>query len=338
MIPVLDSTEENLGLAASALAKGGLVAFPTETVYGLGANALEARALALIFDVKRRPYFDPLIIHIADRKGLELICQSVDSRAEKLMERFWPGPLTLVLPKTDRVPDLATSGLPTVAVRMPAHSVALALIKKTGFPLAAPSANPFGRLSPTTALHVQGQFETGIEMILDGGPCGVGVESTILSLAGNAPILLRAGGVSRENLEAVIGPISLAESLPQRPQAPGQLPGHYAPRTLLYLRDGASNHKIPRENSTSRQGYLAFQKAPVSGSYAAVEILSPRGDLREAAARLFACLHRLDKQGLDWILAEVVPNEGLGAAIMDRLQKAAAGSQSSPLGNGHSNS
>lgn len=339
MIPILPPTEANLRRAAAALAQGGLVSFPTETVYGLGARALDAHALARIFEVKRRPFFDPLIVHIADRRDLETLCLRPDARAEKLMERFWPGPLTLVLPKTDAVPDLATSGLPTVALRMPAHPVALALIRLAGFAVAAPSANPFGRLSPTTAEHVQAHFADGIELILDGGPCSVGVESTILSLAGGlaerTPVLLRAGGVPREEIEALIGPVASGAAHPEKPLAPGQLPGHYAPRTLLRIR-GESREPLPV--MPGRRGLLAFRKATrnataglaggaADGSdYAAVEILSPSGDLREAAANLFACLHRLDRLGLDWIEAEPLPGEGLGAAIMDRLRKAAAGS------------
>jgi L-threonylcarbamoyladenylate synthase len=237
------------------------------------------------------------------------------------MERFWPGPLTLVLPKAPGVPDLATSGLPTVAVRMPAHPVALSLIRAAGFPLAAPSANPFGRLSPTSAAHVRAHFEAGIELILDGGPCAVGVESSIVSLAGETPALLRAGGIPREALEEVLGPMAAAPAAAARPQAPGQLPGHYAPRTPLRI--VAEGEALPE--GESRAGYLGFRKGP-GRPCAAVEILSPGGDLREAAANLFACLHRLDAAGADRIWAEAVPETGLGAAIMDRLRKAAAGS------------
>jgi L-threonylcarbamoyladenylate synthase len=356
MISVLPPSEENLGLASLELAAGRLVAFPTETVYGLGANALDPTALARIFEAKRRPFFDPLIVHVADRRSLAALCSGLDARAEKLMDRFWPGPLTLVLPKTDAVPELATSGLPTVAVRMPAHPVALALIRKAGFPLAAPSANPFGRLSPTSAAHVRDQFDQGISLILDGGPCAVGVESTILSLAGETPVLLRAGGVPREEIEALIGPVAFpgrgagsGDGRPDRPLAPGQLPGHYAPRTRLRLlrplRDPAMDplmdatmgtatggtaagrawEALAREHGARKVGWLGFRSVP-SGSFAGAEVLSPSGNLREAAANLFACLHRLDRQGLDLILAEPVPEAGLGLAIMDRLRKAAVGS------------
>jgi L-threonylcarbamoyladenylate synthase len=351
MIPVLPPTEENLRRAAEALAAGSLVSFPTETVYGLGAHALDPLALSRIFEAKRRPFFDPLIIHIAERESLADLCSAVDARAQTLMDRFWPGPLTLVLPKTDAVPDLATSGLPTVAVRMPSHPVALALIRAAGFPLAAPSANPFGRLSPTEAAHVRDQFSDGIALILDGGPCAVGVESTILSLAGETPVLLRAGGVPREDIEALIGPVALSAMNPEHPDkplAPGQLPGHYAPRTRLRLlekpveRDG-QGRALPGSGMVTaaamakagmKLGWLGFREdredredaAGAPRIFAAAEALSPAGDLREAAARLFACLHRLDRLGLDLILAEPLPEQGLGLAIMDRLRKAAAGS------------
>lgn len=348
MIPMLPPTEENLRLAAAELAAGRLVAFPTETVYGLGANALDPIALSRIFEAKRRPFFDPLIIHIAERASLKNLCEKPDARAEKLMDRFWPGPLTLVLPKAGAVPDLATSGLPTVAVRMPSHPVALALIRAAGFPLAAPSANPFGRLSPTEAAHVRDQFREGISMILDGGPCDIGVESTILSLAGPAgetPVLLRSGGVPREDIEALIGPVVqsvMDPERPDRPLAPGQLPGHYAPRTRLRLLEkplirDAHGKALPGSGmgvaaalakTGMKLGWLGFRSGMGEGdpSFSAQEILSPAGDPREAAARLFACLHRLDNQGLDLILAEPLSEEGLGMAIMDRLRKAAAGS------------
>ena len=345
MIPVLPPTEENLLRAAAELAAGRLVSFPTETVYGLGANALDPIAISRIFEAKRRPFFDPLILHIAERESLKGLCEGSDPRAEKLMDRFWPGPLTLVLPKTGAVPDLATSGLPTVAVRMPSHPVALALIRAAGFPLAAPSANPFGRLSPTEAAHVRDQFRDGISLILDGGPCDIGVESTILSLAGETPVLLRSGGTPREDIEALIGPVALSvmdPEHPDRPLAPGQLPGHYAPRTRLRLLEkplirDAEGRALPGSGmgvaaalarTGMKLGWLGFRSGMgrEDPPFAAQEILSPAGDPREAAARLFACLHRLDRLGLDLILAEPHSEEGLGMAIMDRLRKAAAGS------------
>jgi L-threonylcarbamoyladenylate synthase len=325
MIPLVPATSEHLSRAAAALQTGQLVALPTETVYGLGAKGWDPIALAKIFEAKRRPFFDPLILHIADREELPALVApgAADTPLVRLLiNRFWPGPLTLVLPKADAVPELATSGLTTVAVRMPAHPVARALIRAAGFPVAAPSANPFGRLSPTTALHVQERFTDGIAMIVDGGPCTIGVESTILSLAGERPVLLRSGGIPREELEAVIGPVERGAITAAVPAAPGQLEGHYAPRTPLRLLRSAT--RAPA-GPASRTGYLGFRTAPPEG-YARVELLSPTGDLREAAANLFAALHRLDAAGLAGIDAEPLPETGLGAAIMDRLRKAEAGS------------
>lgn len=327
MLPVLPPTPDNLRLAAECLARGELVAFPTETVYGLGAHAFRAEALARIFEAKRRPFFDPLIVHVGDVAMAERVCARIDDRARLLMDRLWPGPLTLVLPKADAVPDIAVSGLPTVAVRMPDHPVALGLLRACGFPVAAPSANPFGRLSPTSAAHVAAHFEEGLALILDGGPCVVGVESTILSLEGETPVILRAGGLSREDIESVAGPVSLSASPsgsgsdPGRPLAPGQLPSHYAPRTPLRLLPGKG---LPAPLPEGATGLLAFRGPAPEGFAGPVEVLSATGDLREAAANLFACLHRLDARGLSRILAEPVPEQGLGLAIMDRLRKAAA--------------
>ncbi len=358
MIPILAANSFNIKFASEAILASNLIAFPTETVYGLGANGFDALAMAKIFEVKQRPFFDPLILHISDISMLDRIWKCKNRLAEILIEKFWPGPLTLVLPKHDRIPDLASSGLPTVAVRMPNHPIALELIRQAGVPLAAPSANPFGRLSPTSALHVQRHFEAGIEGILDGGPCSVGVESTILSLVNDKPILLRAGGIAKEDLEACIGPIAIAakhnpsanevlKGSAPGPMAPGQLEGHYAPRTRLYLIPQGADQNIlshyknlflqqkpPVEKpkvSPEREspiGYLAFSSLPTNGNFTSVKILSTSGDLREGAANLFSALHELDQMGLEGILAEAVPEVGLGLAIMDRLKKAEAGSRS----------
>ncbi|GIX47990.1 MAG: threonylcarbamoyl-AMP synthase [Candidatus Tectimicrobiota bacterium] len=321
---VVPATTETLARAAALLREGQLVAFPTETVYGLGADAGNVQAVARLFAVKRRPAFDPLIVHLAAPAWVETVCQDVDVRARRLMAAFWPGPLTLVLPKRDTVPDLVTAGLPTVAVRMPAHPVALALISQAGRPIAAPSANPFGYLSPTTAEHVYAQLGEEVALILDGGPCPVGVESTILDLSGPEPELLRAGGVPVEELARVLGapPRLPQESSDARPRAPGRLPHHYAPRTPLRLLPAGASLPPP---AGKRVGLLAFRPpASLPRGYACLEVLSPRGDLQEAAANLFAALHRLDRAGLDLILAEPVPAEGLGRAINERLRKAAA--------------
>jgi L-threonylcarbamoyladenylate synthase len=315
MARILDGYQtEAIREAASIIQNGGVVAFPTETVLGLGADAFNPEAVARIFEIKNRPRFDPLIVHISELSDMERICLEADDWAKKLMRRFWPGPLTLVLPKRPEVPDIVTAGLPTVAVRLPSHPIALSLIREARTPIAAPSANPFGYLSPTTAEHVRDQLGDGIEIILDGGRCTVGVESTIIALDEEEPLLLRPGGTPLEEIERVIGRVKSVPPDPRRPRSPGQLPHHYSPRTpLKMLTDGGSDEGM-------RVGLLAFQR-PREGHFAAAEVLSPSGDLREAAANLFAALHRLDSAGLDFILAEPVPEEGLGRAIMDRLRR-----------------
>ena len=320
MARILDGHQtEAIREAASIIQNGGVVAFPTETVHGLGADAFNPEAVARIFELKNRPRFDPLIVHVAELSDVEKIWLKADDRAKKLMERFWPGPLTIVLPKRPEVPDIVTAGLPTVAVRLPSHPVALSLIREARTPIAAPSANPFGYLSPTTAEHVQDQLGDGIEIILDGGRCPVGIESTIIALYQEEPLLLRPGGTPLEEIERVIGRVKIAPPDPGRPRSPGQLPHHYSPRTpLKMLTEGDIDGR-----QGARIGLLAFQR-PREGNFAAVEALSPSGDLRAAAANLFAALHRLDSAGLDLILAERVPEEGLGRAIMDRLRRASS--------------
>lgn len=304
--------------AAHLLTHGGVVAFPTETVYGLGADAFNAEAAARIFEIKQRPAFDPLIVHVFTPDQLALLVEEIPAQAQALIDHFWPGPLTLVLPKSRRVPDIVTSGLPTVAVRMPAHPFALELLRRANTPIAAPSANRFGNTSPTTAQHVLDQLEDNVDLILDGGACAVGVESTIVSLAGENPVLLRAGGIAAEEIEGVIGPLQRPVRTPDRPMAPGQLSRHYAPRTPLVFREACSGPASP-----ARAGLLAYREPADRNDFAAVEVLSPNGNLREAAANLFAAMHRLDAMKLDLIVAERVPDTGLGLAINDRLQRAA---------------
>lgn len=308
------------GRAAEVIRNGGIVACPTETVYGLCANAYDPRAVARIFEVKRRPRFDPLIVHVGDIGQAESLATELPENAQKLIEAFWPGPLTLVLPKSQLVPDIVTAGLPTVAVRMPAHVMMLALICESGAPLAAPSANPFGYISPTRSEHVAEQLSTQVDMILEGGPCPVGIESTILSLAEGPPRLLRAGGVPIEDIESVVGAVSRPQSDPLRPTAPGQLPRHYAPHTpLVPLHSG---QPVPKG---VRAGLLAFgPPEDAADDFVAVEVLSPHRDLKEAAANLFAALRRLDSLSLDVIVFQPVPETGLGLAIADRLMRAAA--------------
>ncbi len=303
--------------AAQIIQEGGLVAFPTETVYGLGADALNPYAVAQVFEVKNRPTFDPLIVHVADLRQAEILVQKFPSAALKLVEKFWPGPLTVVLPKSPMVPDIVTSSMPTVAIRVPNHPLALELIRESGRPIAAPSANLFGQVSPTTAEHVRKSFGKKIEMILDGGPCQVGVESTVLSFIDKEPVLLRPGGAPLEEIQALIGPVRVAQKAPGQILAPGQLESHYAPRTPLIL--AGPQEALPQGQ---RLGWLGLGKPADPGPFAAVESLSEHQDLREAAANLFAAVRRLDERNLDVIWALPVPDQGLGRAINDRLTKA----------------
>jgi len=316
--------------AAAILRGGGVVAFATETVYGLGANALDPHAIARIFAAKERPSFDPLIVHLAEETWLSRLVTSVPPPARQLIDRFWPGPLTLVLSKTELVPDLVTAGLRSVGVRMPAHASALSFLSRAAVPVAAPSANLFGHVSPTTAQHVADQLGDRIDYILDGGVCTVGLESTVLDLTTSPPTLLRPGGLSLEKIEEAIGPIASVdvvsnnagpqdaspnETAPRR--GPGMLSKHYATRTPLCIAGG--EERLPQR---SRVGLLAFTAEAPLDRFAAVEILSPHGDLVEAAANLYAAMRRLDAQNLDLIVARRVPNAGLGRAINNRLERA----------------
>jgi L-threonylcarbamoyladenylate synthase len=304
--------------AAEIIKEGGIVAFPTETVYGLGADAFNPLAVARIFEVKRRPYFDPLIVHVAKPSNAEELVKEIPSNAKKLIEKFWPGPLTVVLFKEEDIPDIVSAGFPTVAIRMPNHPMALALIKECKCPIAAPSANPFGYLSPTTAEHVRDQLGDQVDLILDGGPCPVGVESTILSFLEEKPKLLRPGGVSLEEIESIIGKVEI-NPIEDRPSAPGMLPRHYAPRTPIVL---DWNVKSLDRYEDKNIGLLVLQEPKNNLKFHSVEVLSANGDLREAAANLFAAIQRLDALNLDLIVAEPIPEVGLGRAIMDRLRRA----------------
>ncbi len=328
--------------AAAVLATGDPVALPTETVYGLAADALRPEAVVKIFEAKERPFFDPLIVHLPNRVWLEKLADIPTESATlvaALIERFWPGPLTLVLPRHAVVPDLVTAGLGTVAVRMSAHPVFRAVIERFGRPLAAPSANRFGRISPTTGAHVHTELAGRIPLILDGGASQHGVESTIVAVESGRLRMLRAGpvtahdlaevwmenrtapeGVTQEDMRAFFATLTPAAGA--HPEAPGQLASHYAPGTRLFLIDHATELT---PGSGVRAGLLAWKRAAGHdyGRFAQVEWLSEKGDLRAAAAGLFAKLRRLDEAGLDVILAERLPDTGLGAAIMDRLRKAA---------------
>jgi len=322
-----DHEHSLISRAAGILRAGGLVAFPTETVYGLGANALDERAVARVFDVKGRPRFDPLIVHVADVVAAHRLAAEFPPKAQRLAERFWPGPLTLVLPKNRAVSDLVTAGCSTVALRIPEHPLAQELLHEAGVPIAAPSANAFGRISPTTAEHVREQLGDSIDLIIDGGPCRVGVESTVLQLTGDGQTLLRPGGTALEEIEALIGKVTVPSAdLTGRESggmvSPGMLAQHYAPRTPLVLRTReAASHADAA--TRERTGLLAFKRPEDAASFARVEVLSPEGNLREAAANFFAALRRLDAAGLDRIVAELFPETGLGRALNDRLRRGA---------------
>jgi L-threonylcarbamoyladenylate synthase len=305
--------------AARIIKQGGLVAFPTETVYGLGADAENPLAVARIFEVKARPRIDPIIVHAADPKSAAMYGIFPET-AYRLMRKFWPGALTLVVEKTAAVPSIVTAGLDTVAIRVPSHPAALALLGAAGRGIAAPSANSFGFASPTTARHVAESLGDRIDMILDGGPCSIGVESTILSLTGKVPSVLRAGGVPVEELKSVFGELEVSIGEEQRPEAPGQFKRHYATRTPLEISEQASE----RLEAGERIGLLSLVPPEEPGRYAAVEVLSLSGNLREAAANFFGALRRLDSLSLDRIIARPMPETGLGLALMDRLRRASA--------------
>ncbi len=320
MPPTADSGE--IEHAARLLRAGRLVAFPTETVYGLGANALDAEAVARIYAVKRRPATSPLIVHVASIEMAQSLVANWQEIAERLARRFWPGPLTLVLEKQLEkppvIPSIVTAGLPTVGLRMPAHPIALALIRAAGVPLAAPSANRFTELSPTTADHVRRGLGTDIDYILDGGPCSVGIESTVLSLVGPGPVLLRPGGISRTELEAIVGPVASApEAQAGAHPSPGMHPRHYSPRTpLLLVKDG----KLPDQG----QGiYLQHQRLP---SRESVRTIQMPADAADYGAALYEILHQADAGNYNWIAVDLPPNAPDWEAVHDRLRRAASNS------------
>jgi L-threonylcarbamoyladenylate synthase len=303
--------------AASLLASGEVVAFPTETVYGLGADAFNSVAVAKVFELKKRPHFDPLIVHIAHKDWVSSLAADVPPLAKELMARFWPGPLTIILKKREDVPDIVTAGLGTVGIRMPRHEVAIGLLEKLGRPIAAPSANPFGYMSTTSASDVASLFDGRLPMILDGGPSSCGIESTIVSLLDGRLRLHRHGSVPLEELEEVAGPVAEKGQDDPGCESPGELPYHYAPHTPLKIVAGPEG--IEAEDSA----YLAFRTPASRVPSRYLRVLSEQGDLREAAARFFSSLIALDREGAKIIYAEKIPERGLGKAIMERLKKAA---------------
>ncbi len=310
----------DVGKAASLLRAGCLVGIPTETVYGLAGNGLDPAAVLDIFKVKQRPAFDPLILHVADARQVEPLVAEFPPMARQLADRFWPGPLTLLLDKSPLVPDLVTSGLPRVAIRMPAHPMARELLSMLEFPLAAPSANPFGYVSPTTARHVEQQLGQAIPYILDGGACQVGIESTIIGFESGQPTVYRLGGLALEAIEAEVGKVVLALNQSSNPAAPGMLKSHYAPRKTLLL---GQLDDLLAQHPGKALGILSFSH-DYSGSERVCRVLSPAGSLEEAAMGLFGALRDLDESAVDLILAEPMPDHGLGRAINDRLRRAAA--------------
>ena len=320
MAKIYQANSENIEMAAAIIRSGGIAAFPTETVYGLGGSAFNATAAAKIFEAKKRPFFDPLIVHIADIETLKDITQDTGKRLMELSENFWPGPLTIVVRRGRAIPDIVTSGLPTVAIRMPSHPVALELIRRAGVPIAAPSANPFGALSPTRAEHVLEGLGKNIEIILDGGPCEVGLESTIVKIEDERTILLRPGGLPVEEIQRVVGKIDMADNTGA--EAPGMLPYHYAPLKPVKIFASSKDMDFGDKDAA----FLLF-KEPEGGlpdflDKERLAVMSSTGDLKEAAAAVFQSLHKLDASSAKKIYAEAVPQEGLGLAVMDRLIKA----------------
>ncbi|MBL6448361.1 threonylcarbamoyl-AMP synthase [Fulvivirga sp. 29W222] len=312
---------KEIGKAKSILESGELVAIPTETVYGLAGNAFNTEAIAKIFKVKNRPSFDPLIVHTYNLEQVNKIVKELPQKARLLAERFWPGPLTLLLPKQVIIPDLVTSGMDTVAVRIPNQPLTLDLLQSLDFPLVAPSANPFGYVSPTSAQHVDDQLGEKIDYVLDGGPCPVGIESTIVGFEGEDAIIHRLGGLSKEKIESIIGKVRLMPHSSSNPKAPGMLKSHYSPGKKVILGD---IDFLIKKYGKDRIGIISFTK-PAEGIILEHQaVLAPDGDLTTAAKNLFSSLRILDKKDIDLILAEPVPEHGLGLAINDRLKRAAA--------------
>jgi L-threonylcarbamoyladenylate synthase len=317
-VALMAEVGKDIKKAQFLLEQGELVAIPTETVYGLAGNALDTRAVALIFETKGRPQFDPLIVHVPDLDRASAYVTHIPEKARTLAEAFWPGPLTLLLQKKSLVPDLVTAGLDTVGIRCPDHDLTRALLRALPFPLAAPSANPFGYVSPTEPAHVQDQLGSRIPYILDGGVCQVGIESTIVGVEGEHAVVYRMGGLSIEAIEQVIGPLEVQIHSTSNPKAPGQLKSHYAPGKRVVMGNIA---QLLETHAGARLGVLSFQK---DYGVAHQFVLSQAGSLTESAQRLFLALRELDKMPVDLILAEYVPNTGLGRAINDRLRRAAA--------------
>lgn len=304
--------------AIEVLKVGDVIGLPTETVYGLAGNAYNTEAITKIFTVKNRPTFDPLIVHTSSIERVHEFVKEIPEQAQLLAKHFMPGPLTLLLPKREVISDLVTSGLETVAVRIPNHPLALELLQNLDFPLAAPSANPFGYISPTSAQHVDNQLGDKVKYILDGGECRVGIESSIIGFFDGEIVVLRKGGLAIEEIESIVGKVRIEEHSSSNPKAPGMLKSHYAPRTrLLFISDW-----LLVEENVYKIGYLGFDKFYSNIPQENQLLLSPSGDLSEAAKNLFAYMRLLDARGFDKIYTELLPEKGLGRAINDRIKRA----------------
>lgn len=311
----------DIEIAKNELMSDGIIAIPTETVYGLAGNAYSVKAVEKIFSLKNRPLYNPLIVHIKSADFLPNVASEIPELALKLAKEFWPGPITLVLKKQAHIPDLVTSGKETVAIRVPNHPLTLSLLEQLDFPLAAPSANPFGSISPTTATHVFNYFKGELNVILDGGECQKGIESTIIGFENEQPVVYRLGSLSIEQIEEKIGPVlQKTQSKDNLPIAPGMLSRHYAPTTDTFLTNDVE--KLIQSYPDKKIGVLLFQNRINQIPIEHQEVLSNSGDLNEAAKNLYAAMHRLDKLNLDLIIAERLPNTGLGKTINDKLQRA----------------
>lgn len=310
----------DISKAIHFLTKGDIVAIPTETVYGLAGNIFLEDAINKIFDVKQRPRFNPLIVHLNNMNQVEDIVKEFPEKAQLLAKAFWPGPLTLILPKKSTVPDAVTAGKDTVAIRIPDHPVTLELLKQLPFPVAAPSANPFNRISPTKASHVNEYFEETIPMILEGGECNRGIESTIIGFENSKVIIYRLGSLELEKIEEIVGKVIVKNKKESAPNAPGMLAKHYAPKTKIILVDDVE--ESIRTFHTHSIGVLKLTGESEMNQVSKIELLSKSGNLTEAASNLYAALHNLDDANLDLIIAERFPNYGLGKTINDRLERA----------------
>lgn len=307
----------------AALSENQVVAIPTETVYGLAANAFSEQAVKKIFELKKRPLYNPLIVHIKSVSDLPLVAREIPDAAMQLAQAFWPGPLTLILKKQRSIPDIVTSGKDTVAVRVPDHALTLRLLSQIPFPLAAPSANPFGSVSPTSALHVAQYFENELDLILDGGPCMKGIESTIVGFENNQPVIYRLGSLAAEEIAEKTGALTIRNYEENTPLAPGMLNKHYSPKTPLALTRDVD--QLLKDFSGKKIGLLLLtERKDLIESVSCQEVLSASGNLQEAARNLYAAMHRLDALQLDVIIAERMPETGLGKTINDKLTRAAA--------------